>query len=107
MKRLSSSRAFCRILAGLLLAGAAVLCAQNSPPPTTSRGEWSTYGGDLAGSKYSPLDQITKDNFSRLRIAWRAKTPDASLSMTVPGRGEWTGAPGVIFDELKRIDPQR
>src|SRR5215470_7522944 len=37
-------------------------------------GEWTTYGGDLASTRYSPLDQITKDNFNKLEIAWRLKT---------------------------------
>ena len=87
--------------------GSRVEMIQRFQPPSTARGEWPTYGGDLGSSKYSPLDQITKDNFSRLRIAWRAKTPDASLSMTVPGGGELIAPPGVVFGELKRIDPKR
>jgi quinoprotein glucose dehydrogenase len=37
-------------------------------------GEWTTYGGDLASSRYSPLDQIDKDNFAKLEVAWRFKT---------------------------------
>ncbi len=37
-------------------------------------GEWATYGGDLASTRYSPLDQITKDNFDKLEVAWRLKT---------------------------------
>src|SRR3954454_16990105 len=36
--------------------------------------EWTTYGGDLASTRYSPLDQINKDNFNKLEIAWRFKT---------------------------------
>jgi len=36
--------------------------------------EWRTWGGDLANTKYSPLEQINKDNFSRLEVAWRFKT---------------------------------
>ena len=35
---------------------------------------WDTYGGNLASQRYSPLDQINKDNFRNLRIAWRLKT---------------------------------
>src|ERR1700730_240120 len=107
MRWLSEGRAVCRIWPGILLAGAMVLHAQNGNPPTTSRGEWPTYGGDLASTKYSPLDQITKDNFSRLKIVWRAKSPDASLSMTLPGGGEWTADSKTIFAELNRIDPKR
>jgi quinoprotein glucose dehydrogenase len=37
-------------------------------------GEWPTYGGDLANTRYSPLDQINADNFSKLEVAWRFKT---------------------------------
>ena len=37
-------------------------------------GEWRTYGGDLGNTRYSPLDQITRDNFNDLEIAWRFKT---------------------------------
>ena len=41
-------------------------------------GEWRAYAADKAGSKYTPLDQITKDNVADLRIAWRQSTiPDA------------------------------
>ena len=41
---------------------------------TDKPGEWTTYGGDLASTRYSPLDQITKDNFNKLEVAWRFKT---------------------------------
>jgi len=37
-------------------------------------GEWPTYGGDLGHTRYSPLDQITAANFSKLEVAWRFKT---------------------------------
>src|SRR5262245_10795225 len=40
----------------------------------TKPGEWTTYGGDLASTRYSPLDQINRDNFSNLEVAWRFKT---------------------------------
>ncbi|MSO55357.1 MAG: pyrroloquinoline quinone-dependent dehydrogenase [Acidobacteria bacterium] len=75
--------------------------------PSTARGEWPTYGGDLASTKYSPLAQITKDNFSSLTIAWRTKSPDGFLSMTLPNGDEWAADSRLIFDELKRIDPKR
>lgn len=96
-----------RAVASLIVAGAHALSAQTFHPPSTSDGEWPTYGGDLASTKYSPLDQITKDNFSRLKLAWRAKTPDASLTITLPGGAEWTSTPGVIFAELKKLDANR
>ena len=50
--------------------------------------EWKTYGADLASTRYAPLDQINKDNFSKLQVAWRLKTdafgprPDTLYSAT-------------------------
>jgi hypothetical protein len=87
--------------------GATVLAAQTAHRPTTALGEWPTYGGDLASSHYSPLDHIRKDNFATLRIAWRAITPDATLSMTLADGSEWTAGARAVFDELNRRDPKR
>ncbi len=41
--------------------------------------EWRHYGGDLGSSKYSPLDQITKDNAAQLKAAWVWESPDLPL----------------------------
>jgi quinoprotein glucose dehydrogenase len=38
------------------------------------KGEWPAYGGDTGHTRYSPLDQITPDNFNKLTVAWRFKT---------------------------------
>ncbi len=92
-------------LAGLALFGAAL----HPPPPRpgTDTGEWPTYGGDLASTKYSPLEQITPQNFSTLQVAWRAPSPDGVLTMTLPGGGEWTSDARAVFAELSRLDPKR
>jgi len=37
-------------------------------------GEWRHYGGDEANTRYSPLDQINRDNFNDLELVWRLKT---------------------------------
>ena len=41
--------------------------------------EWSSYGADVEGSKYSPLDQINGDNFGDLEIVWRQSVLPLSL----------------------------
>lgn len=87
--------------------GLASLNGQHGPRPSTARGEWPTYSGDLAGTKYSPLDQINRENFGRLKVAWRAKSPDGLLSVTMPGGGEWYTDSRAIFDELNSSDPER
>ncbi|MDO8680236.1 MAG: hypothetical protein Q7R30_17090 [Acidobacteriota bacterium] len=43
---------------------------------SANAGEWTHYGGNAASQKYSPLDQINKDNVGRLAIAWRWASPD-------------------------------
>jgi quinoprotein glucose dehydrogenase len=75
-----------RILAlvGLLVVAIASLSAQYG----TTNGEWRSYAGEPGSTKYSPLDQINKDNAKNLRIAWRFKTdnlgprPDYNMQVT-------------------------
>ena len=51
-------------------------------------GEWPTYGGDLANTRYSPLDQINASNFNKLEVAWRYRPdnlgvrPETNLQVT-------------------------
>jgi quinoprotein glucose dehydrogenase len=66
----------------LLLIAAMVGCQVVTPradlfvPPDA---EWRTYGGTYAGARYSPLDQINRDNVGRLRVAWRWRSPDHEI----------------------------
>ena len=46
---------------------------QGMGQPSTKGGDWPTYNGDIRGSRYSPLDQITAENFNKLEVAWRFK----------------------------------
>src|SRR4029077_3073531 len=59
-------------LVGALAFTTASLRGQQPPKPKGA--EWPTYGADLASTRYSPLDQITADNFNKLEVAWRFKT---------------------------------
>ena len=54
----------------------ALLCAGTAAAqePGTADGEWPTYGGNLSHNRYSPLDQITAENFSELELAWTFNT---------------------------------
>ncbi len=42
--------------------------------PGAPDGEWRTYGGDLASTRYAALDQINASNFNELEVAWRFST---------------------------------
>jgi quinoprotein glucose dehydrogenase len=96
----------------------------------TKGGEWRSYAGESGSTRYSPLDQISRDNFKNLQIAWSWKfdnfgggtsetTPimvDGVLYFTVgprrtvvaanAGTGEtlWTWRPdeGARFDQAPR-----
>jgi quinoprotein glucose dehydrogenase len=57
----------------LVLAGPPARAQAPKPAPDT---EWRHYAGDLANTRYAPLDQINAGNFSKLEVAWRFK-PDA------------------------------
>jgi glucose dehydrogenase len=76
--------------------------AQQRP---AAAGEWRAYGADLANTKYSPLSQIDRNNFSRLQIAWRWKSADGFLSRTIPGGGELWANSDVIFEQLTKENP--
>ena len=47
-------------------------------------GEWRSYNGDAGSTKYAPLDQINKDNVSRVQLLWRRPAVDASLTKRDP-----------------------
>lgn len=47
-------------------------------------GEWRFYNGDSGATKYSPLDQIDRDNAAQLQIVWRRPAVDASILEQVP-----------------------
>src|SRR5918998_20208 len=60
---------------GIVVSGACrSLPATRYPPPA----EWPSYGRDPGGSRYSPADQITRENVARLRVAWTYRTGDWS-----------------------------
>jgi len=55
--------------------------------------EWTHYSGNAASHKYSPLDQINKDNVGKLAIAWRWSSPDNAVVDANP-----TARPGGYAD---------
>jgi PQQ-dependent dehydrogenase (methanol/ethanol family) len=69
MKRLALS------LGALLLLGAAPVMANESVMKVTSDAkQWGAQLGNYAGTRYSELDQITKENVGDLQVAWMFST---------------------------------
>jgi len=63
-----------RSLALSLMAISVAVSAVVSGQTGVTNGEWPHWGGDSGNTKYSPLDQINRDNVKTLRIAWRWKS---------------------------------
>ncbi len=71
----------------------------------TENGEWRSYSGNIAGQKYSPLDQIDALNFEDLEIAWRWQSVDTMVSRTMPDGSEWTAPLETIVESLVEDTP--
>jgi quinoprotein glucose dehydrogenase len=41
--------------------------------------DWPYFGGDLGGTRYTPLDQITRDNVDQLEVAWQVDVGEMPL----------------------------
>ncbi len=55
-----------------LLPGLSYLSAEKEPPYT----DWPSYGGNSAGSRYSPLTQVNPENVGKLKPVWTYDTGD-------------------------------
>ena len=86
----SYQRWSCRGFGGLTVMAVAALTAGTvMAQSTVPDGEWHAFGRDGANTKYSPLDQITAENFTDLQIAWR-----------------WTSLSQAVVDSDERIKPR-
>ena len=57
------------VVLSMILMMSSLLVAQG-----TENGEWRSYGGDIANTRYSGLDEISAENFGDLEVAWRVST---------------------------------
>ncbi|MBC2802943.1 glucose/quinate/shikimate family membrane-bound PQQ-dependent dehydrogenase [Rhizobium ruizarguesonis] len=67
-------------------------------------GEWHQYGRTAFGQRYSPLDQITAENVSTLKEAWRYQTGDVKLPDDV-GETTYQVTPLKVKDTLYLCTP--
>src|SRR5262245_55265004 len=74
------------VISGCLALTAGILVARQ--PERRGPGDWVSYGGTNWSQKYSPLDQITHENFKDLKVAWTWRSPDHDLLKTLPAYPE-------------------
>ena len=79
----------------VLVAGSLVTAQRGAGPV-----EWPYYGGDQAGTKYSPLADINAGNLQRLQVAWQWKHWDVP-----PAPGFFESTPLMIDGTLYVTTP--
>ena len=52
------------------------LTPAGAPAGDSANGDWTHYGGTLAGQRYSSLTQINPGNVAQLKLAWTQRTGD-------------------------------
>jgi quinoprotein glucose dehydrogenase len=68
--------------------------------PSAQLQEWPFYGGDQAGSKYSPLTDINRENVGRLTLAWDWKPNEEPFEGHGTRPGAFQNTPLMIDNVL-------
>jgi quinoprotein glucose dehydrogenase len=69
-------------------------------------GEWTAYGGDGGGSRYSPLTQIARKNVAALEIAWEYHTGDVDDGAETLMGTAFQNTPILVGDTLYVCTPR-
>jgi quinoprotein glucose dehydrogenase len=95
----------------LLLNLTAVVASAQTPRDD----EWPAYGRDGGGARYSPLDQLNRDNVKTLRIAWTYHTGAAEIKTRVASKAAFEATPIFVdgtlylatpFNRVIALDPE-
>jgi quinoprotein glucose dehydrogenase len=74
--------------------------AMGRAPTDPSADGWPVYGHDPSSSRYSPLTDISRENVSRLDVAWTYHTGDISDGKGARRRSGFESTPIVVDDTL-------
>jgi quinoprotein glucose dehydrogenase len=102
----------------LLAACAAVAPGSQSAAPAPPNApaadiEWTAYGADAGGSRYSPAAQIDRGNVGKLEVAWTYRTgdftlgPDGTRFEATPLMVDGTLYLSTPFGRVLALDPER
>jgi quinoprotein glucose dehydrogenase len=78
------------------------IVSASTPPSSAAQSvDWRVTGGEPGNSRYSPLDQIDRENVARLRVAWTYHTGD----LAPDAHGEIQATPIVVDGVLYTTTP--
>jgi quinoprotein glucose dehydrogenase len=89
----------------ILSAALACALATGALAQPSKRIEWPYYGGDQGGMKYSPADQINRQNVASLQTAWTWRTGERAHPDLNVGPGAFEVTPIMIEDVLYLSTP--
>jgi quinoprotein glucose dehydrogenase len=84
---------FVAVLGAALILLGAVLFGAAAPSKLQ---EWSWYGGDAGGNRYSTLTDINRDNVKNLKLAWEWKPGEKPMQEKGIRPGNFEGTPLMI-----------
>ena len=90
------SRSHRRAFAGLLAAALTLPLAGQAQKGAPATGEWRAYAGDAGSTRYSPLDQINRDNVKNLQVAWTLEVRQLRRPGS-PARRRRSWSNGVLY----------
>ncbi len=103
----------------IVVASVALLCGCTTGAQPAPQGgpvaEWPNYGNDPGGMRYSPLDQINRDNVAQLQVAWTYHTGDVSDGTRAKRKSSFENTPIVVdgtmylstpFNRVIALDPE-
>lgn len=90
----------------LALTGIATLSGVfQSAPARADDTTWPSFNGNLMAQKYSPIDQINRDNVGTLEMAWKVNTGDVSDGKDGTAATVWSATPLFVNDTVYLSTP--
>jgi quinoprotein glucose dehydrogenase len=95
-----------RSLLAALLVGSLVCAPCSSSQSQSATGtEWTAYGRDVLGGRYSTLTQIDTTNVARLAVAWTYHTGELAPAVETPRHRSLEATPIVVDGTMYLITP--
>jgi len=89
-----------RLAPVILLSLSAVTVSAFTHAQSPEASDWGFHGGDVFGGRYSSLDQIDRENVSKLEVAWTYRTGELGEGFASAGKLTFEATPVLAFGNL-------